>query len=86
MTMSMALGAALPASIPSPSSGEISIGPLSLRAYGLLIALGVIAAIWLFGKMLERRGTGTAEDASSVGISPTAADQSGSSSATTGRC
>ena len=33
-----------PASIPSPSSGTLDIGPLSLNAYGLMIALGVIAA------------------------------------------
>ena len=28
------------ASLPSPSSGVLDIGPLSLRAYGLCIALG----------------------------------------------
>lgn len=55
-------------SIPSPSSASIEIGPLELRAYGLLIALGVIAAVWLCGRMLERKGIGTADDASSVGI------------------
>jgi prolipoprotein diacylglyceryl transferase len=56
------------ASIPSPSSGSIKIGPLELRAYGLLIAVGVIAAVWLFGRMLEQKGIGTADDASSIGI------------------
>lgn len=56
------------ASIPSPSSASVKIGPLELRAYGLLIALGVIAAVWLFGRMLERKGVGTADDASSVGM------------------
>jgi shikimate dehydrogenase len=40
--------------IPSPSSGSISIGPLDLRAYGLMIALGVIAAVWLWGRRVER--------------------------------
>ena len=35
------------ASIPSPSVDSIGIGPLSLNLYGLLIALGVVAAIWL---------------------------------------
>ena len=35
--------AALLGSIPSPSSNGISIGPLDLRMYGLMIALGVIA-------------------------------------------
>ena len=55
-------------SIPSPSSPSISIGPLELRAYGLLIALGVIAAVWLCGRMLERKGIGTTDDASSVAV------------------
>ena len=34
---------AIVASIPSPSSGALTIGPLSIHAYGLMIALGVIA-------------------------------------------
>ena len=38
--------AAALASIPSPSSGALTIGPLSIHAYGLMIALGVIAAVW----------------------------------------
>ena len=45
------------ASIPSPSSGSIKIGPLSIHAYGLMIALGVIAAVWLVGRRLEKAGT-----------------------------
>jgi len=52
------------ASIPSPSFN--SIGPLNL--YGLCIALGVIAAVWLFGRRLEKFGFGTADDASSIAI------------------
>src|SRR5512132_1199363 len=35
------------ASFPSPSSNAIHIGDLQLRAYGLMIALGVFAAVWL---------------------------------------
>ena len=35
--------AAVIASIPSPSSGSIDIGPIVLNAYGLMIALGVVA-------------------------------------------
>ncbi len=35
------------ASIPSPSSNAIELGPFSLRAYGILIALGVVAAVWI---------------------------------------
>jgi prolipoprotein diacylglyceryl transferase len=56
------------ASIPSPSSGALSIGPLSIHAYGLMIALGVIAAVWLTGKRLEKSGAGTREDASSMAV------------------
>ncbi|HUF98062.1 MAG TPA: prolipoprotein diacylglyceryl transferase [Ilumatobacter sp.] len=55
-------------SIPSPSTGTISIGPLNLRMYGLCIALGVIAAVWLLGRQLERRGYGTSDDASAIGM------------------
>jgi prolipoprotein diacylglyceryl transferase/aspartyl/glutamyl-tRNA(Asn/Gln) amidotransferase C subunit len=56
------------ASIPSPSSGEITIGPLQLRAYGLMIALGVLAAVWLAGRRLEARGDGTREDIAYVAL------------------
>ena len=56
------------ASIPSPSSGTLSIGPLELRAYGLMIALGVIAGVWLLGKQFERSQLGTRDDASSIAI------------------
>ena len=35
------------ASFASPSSNAIHIGDLQLRAYGLMIALGVFAAVWL---------------------------------------
>jgi prolipoprotein diacylglyceryl transferase len=35
----------IPASIPSPGSNVIDLGPVELRAYGLAIALGVIAAV-----------------------------------------
>lgn len=59
---------ALVASIPSPPWNSISIGPLDLRFYGLMIALGVIAAVWLFGRQLQQHGLGDADDASSVAI------------------
>ena len=58
----------LVASIPSPSSGSVKIGPLELRAYGLLIALGVIVAVWLLGRLLERKRIGTTDDASSIAV------------------
>jgi prolipoprotein diacylglyceryl transferase len=44
----------LVASIPSPSSGEIELGPVQVHAYGLMLLLGIIAATWLTG----RRWTG----------------------------
>ena len=56
------------ASIPSPSSGSWEIGPLRLNAYGLMIALGAIAATWLMGRRLEARTWGTRDDASSIAI------------------
>ena len=59
---------ALLASIPSPGSGSISIGPLEIRAYGLMIALGVIAAVWLWGRRMEQIGAGTRDDASAVAL------------------
>lgn len=58
----------LVASLPSPGSGSLHIGPLQLRAYGLMIALGVIAAVRLWGKRLVLTGVGTSEDASAVAL------------------
>ena len=55
-------------SIPSPSSGRLELGPLSLNAYGLMIALGVVAAVWLFGRRLEERHIGTREDANAIAV------------------
>ena len=43
-------------SIPSPSQNQISLGPLPLRAYGLLIALGVLAGVWLASRRLAEDG------------------------------
>lgn len=56
------------ASIPSPSSGAIHIGKLQLRAYGLMIALGALAAVWLAGRRLEEAGTGKRDDMSAVAM------------------
>ena len=55
------------ASIPSPSSGSISIGPLELRAYGLMIALGVLAAVWLAQRRWAARG-GDPDDISGIAM------------------
>lgn len=55
-------------SIPSPSTGTLNLGPLRLNAYGMMIALGVIAAVWLAGRRVEKRGIGTREDMSSIAM------------------
>ena len=57
-----------PASIPSPSGGTIDIGPLSIHAYGLMIAFGVVAGVWLLGRRFEERGVATRDDASSIAV------------------
>ena len=44
------------ASIPSPGSKALEIGPLSLRAYGLMIALGVLAAVELGRRRFVAKG------------------------------
>ena len=54
--------------IPSPSSGSIHLGPLRLNAYGLMIALGVIAAVRIAGRRAETKGVGTTEDISSIAM------------------
>jgi prolipoprotein diacylglyceryl transferase len=56
------------ASIPSPSTGVLQLGPLKLNAYGAMIALGVVAAVWLSGRRLEKRGAGTREDMSAIAL------------------
>ena len=58
--------AALVATFPAPPGAEIEIGPLHLRGYGLMIALGVIAGVWLFGRRLEEKGLGKREDATAI--------------------
>jgi len=56
------------ASIPSPSSGSLNLGPLTLNAYGAMIALGVIVAVWVGGKRLEARNAGTRDDMSAIAM------------------
>lgn len=56
------------ASIPSPSTSSIHLGPLKLNAYGMMIALGVIAAVWLWGRRVEARGIATRDDVSAIAI------------------
>ena len=43
-------------SIPSPSSGILHVGPLSIRMYGLMLLLGIAACIWLTGARWVRQG------------------------------
>ena len=52
--------------IPSPGSAAIHIGPLQLRAYGLMIALGVIVAVRIWGKRMTLIGVGGPEEAASI--------------------
>ena len=56
------------ASIPSPSSGELSLFGFSIHAYGLMIALGVVAGVWLAGRRMEAAGVGTRDDMSSIAM------------------
>ncbi|ANS62854.1 prolipoprotein diacylglyceryl transferase [Streptomyces lincolnensis] len=42
--------------IPSPSTGELHLGPLPLRGYSLLLILGIAAAIWLGTRRWVARG------------------------------
>jgi prolipoprotein diacylglyceryl transferase len=56
------------ASLPSPSSGTLDIGPIHIHAYGLMIALGVVAGVWLMGRRFELRHIGTRDDANSIAM------------------
>jgi phosphatidylglycerol---prolipoprotein diacylglyceryl transferase len=42
--------------IPSPSTGILQVGPLPFRAYGFLIAFGVIIGVWITQKRWKDRG------------------------------
>ena len=44
------------ASIPSPSSGTLELGPLTIHMYGVMLLLGIAACIWLTGVRWTRRG------------------------------
>jgi prolipoprotein diacylglyceryl transferase len=43
-------------SIPSPSSGTIDLGPLTIHMYGLMLLAGIAACVWLTGIRWTRRG------------------------------
>lgn len=55
------------ASFPSPPSSAIVLGPLTLRAYGLAIALGVLAAVWLAQRRWSTAG-GDPDDISRIAM------------------
>jgi prolipoprotein diacylglyceryl transferase len=44
------------ASIPSPSSGVVDLGPLHIHAYGLMLLLAIAACVWLTGVRWVRWG------------------------------
>ncbi|MGN6694505.1 MAG: prolipoprotein diacylglyceryl transferase [Aquihabitans sp.] len=53
--------------LPSPGFHTLEIGPLTLRMYGLCIALGVIAAVVISSKRWERRG-GNPDDIGTIAL------------------
>ncbi len=44
------------ASIPSPAGGNIHLGPLTIHMYGVMLLLGILAAVALTGYRWTRRG------------------------------
>jgi prolipoprotein diacylglyceryl transferase len=54
-------------SIPSPSDNSIELGPFQLRAYGLAIGLGVLAAVWIARRRWAARG-GDPDDISRLAV------------------
>jgi prolipoprotein diacylglyceryltransferase len=42
--------------IPSPHTGIVHLGPVSIRMYGLMLLAGIAACIWLTGVRWVRRG------------------------------
>jgi prolipoprotein diacylglyceryl transferase len=58
------------ASIPSPSSGVVHLGPLPLRAYAGFILLGVLAAVWIGDRRWVARGgrKGTVADVAATAV------------------
>ena len=53
--------------LPSPSANSLSIGPLELRAYGLMIALGALTAVAWSRRRHAARG-GDQEDMSTIAL------------------
>ncbi|CAN5825176.1 prolipoprotein diacylglyceryl transferase [soil metagenome] len=59
--------ATLIASIPSPTFNTIELGPLTLRLYGLAIAVGVVVAVVIGSKRWQVRG-GDPDDIAAIAI------------------
>ena len=55
------------ASIPSPGFRDLAIGPLSFRMYGLMIAFGVLAAVWIARRRYASYG-GDPEDITTIAL------------------
>jgi prolipoprotein diacylglyceryl transferase len=47
---------ALLASIPSPSENTFDLGPLTIRFYGLMLVLGILAAVFIGSRRWEAKG------------------------------
>ena len=56
MMSAISVTAAMPAGIPSPSSGVWYIGPIPVRAYALCILTGVFVAVWWSDRRYRARG------------------------------
>ena len=54
-------------SIPGPGDNTIGIGPLEVRAYGLMIAIGVIAAVGIARRRWSAQG-GTGDDIAALAV------------------
>jgi prolipoprotein diacylglyceryl transferase len=52
----LAGGGSVPAFIPSPPTGVWELGPIPIRAYALLIVIGIVVAVWLGNKRYLARG------------------------------
>jgi prolipoprotein diacylglyceryl transferase len=48
--------AGVPLEIPSPTTGVWYLGPFPVRAYAMCILAGIVVAIWMAQRRLERRG------------------------------
>ena len=53
---------------PARRSTRSSSARSASTLYGLMIALGVVAAVWLFGRRFEERAVGTRDDANAIAV------------------